>query len=358
MIYDSPVSPAPGGKITARWGRELLRSIRSTFPVSCPGMLFRKGVYGTTMRPIAQGGRIKTSISTSALTPFTVRWYDLNKDDAENPNPNNGEWQIYLPLGCATLTTYSTTGGGAAAFVITNDKAKDNKGEILDGWYKITAPVENKDDDVTEMEGKIARTWAVHLLMTPWGRLTATAMPSDNEFKKKQFLWDEIIGRIYIISYKEEGEEGVSSYVRRGSKGTKGSISKEWSSRGEWGIEYRYDDEDDAKNPQTMPKVYLVNQRRMVGRLDLFIDTETNITSWIGDVSIWVKIEHDSTQFKLSVARDLKGADAQSDDDKTVYLIYKLKDLVVLEDLRELRRIDVNTLFYTSANENPESSNN
>lgn len=69
------------------------------------------------------------------LRPFALRWQSTSKTDE-----NEGEWQIYLPRGCAMLNN--------DIYWPKNDVGKNQDGDITFGWYKIEEP-SNSDADVT-----------------------------------------------------------------------------------------------------------------------------------------------------------------------------------------------------------------
>jgi hypothetical protein len=72
---------------------------------------------------------------------------------------------------------------------------------------------------------------------------------------------------------------------------------------------------------------------------------DTDVTDW---EEVWVRIQHDDEGVNLEVLPNNE-KDEKSDADKTIALIYKLEDGVVVEDCRE--NISNDFGFYTLLDE-------
>ena len=171
MLYNTPRMPSNGQKISASWGRSLIDSIRAGLPVAAPGMLLKRGMYGTSMTPMveAKSGGV-TLGGTTPLTPFKLRWFAKPTE----LNPDAGEWQIYLPLGCATIRSrFGSKYAQSIPYVALNDDATDAAGDAIYGWFKIADPSDG-DATRTEKDGVVTLTWSVYVHFCPWPRMEAT----------------------------------------------------------------------------------------------------------------------------------------------------------------------------------------
>jgi hypothetical protein len=97
--------------------------------------------------------------------------------------------------------------------------------------------------------------------------------------------------------------------------------------------------------------IEIINGYIMIGRLMIALDeckTAGGGKSIKGETDVWVRINHEASKYTLELDFDLKGADAESDDKKTVFKIYELKDAkdVVTNDLRDNLKQDFG--FYTN----------
>ena len=324
--YQLPRKPRAGDPMRAGWADSVVRSMGALRPVQVPGMLISRGTYGTRYTPL--GSSAVRQFSLSELLPFTVRWYDYGNDDGGNPR--GGEWQIYLPLGCLTVAQ----DGETYFYIPTNDRAKDAEGHNISDWYKIPDPEDTAYANVVQEEDRVATSWTVYLNMKPWPRVHVSTDLTD--FNPVQ--WRVAVAEMRIVQYNGSDRKDDKYAVRLISER---QIAEAWDASSPFAI--RYDiSEGDFKNKNATPKAMLVRQTRFIGRLQETVYPETDISSW---KNVWVRILHDGETFEMSVEQDLEGDEARSDDDKTVYRIYDLDEMVVKEDLRSsVPEMD----FYTS----------
>lgn len=308
------------------WGDSMVKSVRSLTPLQVPGMLISRTTYGTRYTPLASESM--ADMPSYTLLPFDVRWLDYGEDDSGNPK--GGEWQIYIPLGCLTVSQ----SGETYFYIPTNNRAKDADGHNISDWYKIPEPEDTTYANVVQENDRVATSYTVYLNMKPWPRVHVSTNPTD--FNPVQ--WRVAVAEMRVVQYNGEDRKDEKSAMRLISET---QIAKTWDASSPFAI--RYDiAEGDFKNKNATPKAMLVNQTRFMGRLQDTVANETDVSSWD---NVWVKILHDGETFEMSIEHDLEGDAARSDDDKTVYRIYDLDEKVVTEDLRSsVPEMD----FYTS----------
>jgi hypothetical protein len=254
----------------------------------------------------------------TAYKPFEVRY--VTKD-------GEGEWQIYLPPEAATINQ----NGKVRPYRVDMDKAKDENGDDLYAWYVIDKN-SMKDANAEIQSNRVyqVKAYPVHVLLKPYPAMAVTCNP--DEYGRAQ--WSRIvayIGKIKITGI--EKERGVVTQV------FSGSIEETREERGKFAILYEPD-----KNSGGEYRAFLRNANVMVGRLMVSAE-DTDVTDW---EEVWVRIQHDDEGVNLEVLPNNE-KDEKSDADKTIALIYKLEDGVVVEDCRE--NISNDFGFYTLLDE-------
>lgn len=349
-----PSLPIPGQPLSVNFAREVVKEIRATRILPGSGLKLRYSPNGTSLRDESNGKSSSLPSTSSKAQPFQVRWMS---HDENGDQPRKGEWQIYLPAGCASVsyvedglagTAYSDTGirsgqyetGKPRKYVAQpkNKNAKDTDGEEIFQWYNIPTP-SNEDGDILQTNGLNAVSWTVWVLMKPWARYTVSTNPDEDE----PAAWSLAVATIWECEYtQDEGEDGgmeaSTPTVEHGVVQLHtGEWKNTWHVSGNFAIRYKLTNE---KSKDSEYKVELVNQALMVGRLQL---ENLNPVDVSHAEHIWVKIEHSTEKFKLSV---LTECNETSDDDKTVFKIYDMEDGIVTQDLRS----SIPDLpFYTSA---------
>ena len=184
MLYNTPRLPNAGGRITAEFGRNVIRAVRSAMPVAAPGMLLKRGMYGTSVIPMQEARSGKLTFPAATLRPFKVRWYDQNQDGESQLN--KGQWQIYLPVG-SLVVEY---GNGVTAQRIycalpANSQAKDKDNNDIDRWYEIPTPTDA--NAIVKVSGdRAVKQWTVYALIKPWARFGVSTNPKEyNEVQWK-----------------------------------------------------------------------------------------------------------------------------------------------------------------------------
>lgn len=331
MLYSTPRLPNAGGRITAEFGRNLIRSVRSAMPVASPGMLISRGTYGTSMIPIAEAKARQTVGAVRPLTPFAVRWFPKSSDD-----PKLGEWQIYLPFG-SMFVEYGNTRRYAG--LPTNEKATNEDNTPIFQWYKVAANTDLKDKDalIETINGRINKSWKVIVLTKPWARFLVSTDPTAND----PVAWADVVATIGVAEWEEEGEDGeVATVVEHNVTSIVSEpLTKAWDNRSAFAVDYQLADETETGSNYTAS---VVHQIKMLGRLQVSNLQPVNVKT---ATEVWIKINHAGENFTLQVLAEAP-QDTKSNDDQTVYKIYDMQNGVVTADYRatipELP-------FYTSA---------
>ena len=326
MIYPSPKSPVNRQPMTVGWGRELISAVRSTMPVSSPGMLIRRGIYGTRYLPTAEAGT--RTFAARKVKPFDVRWMSHDEDGTD---PGKGEWQIYLPFG-AMVVNYAGLGRTYTALP-TNDDGEQADGEKTYQWYAIKTPEDEHAGLYQEIDGWIYKTWTVYVLTKPWARFLVDTDPEAND----DVTWTDAVATIGVAEYNGEDGRVVRHTV---VQLTNGAMVKTWDATDPFSLEYKLDDETQKNSGHT---VEVVHQTKMLGRLQVD-NVEPVVVASAKEV--WIKIDHKDEEFKLEVLGKAPH-DTKSNDDQTVYKIYDMDGKGVVT--HDYRASIPTPPFYTSA---------
>lgn len=144
-----------GDRPTAKQLNSIIKELPSYNNVN-PGGLYRDCGNGQIIlrNKNISVGNAAAATAAAALRPFAVRWMNTSKTDKKI-----GEWQIYLPIGCATVNDIP--------YAYVNDKAKDINGEDIPGWYKLPEP-EDEDADITNTGKYKCKEWTVYFRAKPY----------------------------------------------------------------------------------------------------------------------------------------------------------------------------------------------
>lgn len=329
--WQIPKMATPGGAVTAEWGQQVVRAVRALRVKGGPNALVSRNGDGTTVEPMRARTR---AYEPNPVRPFTVRWMWTNEAGTE------GEWQIYLPFGCVSVTGLTNNLGAVPkACVAKNAAASGIEGAPLFGWYRIADP-EDADARATALDGFVAKEWTVRVNVAPWARLEATTESDGSAWKS---------AAVATIAEIQVGT-GASAYVNRTATRTieVDSLSYEWDETKPFSLHFTL---SSATAPDaTITSVKVVNQVVAVGRLML---TPTGAAASSGTEvktfsEVWVRVNHAQPEFTLEVVDALAGPAAESDDDKTVWRIYTLDSGMPTSDTRSQTPV---MDFYTNAPE-------
>ena len=327
-----PKPPVPGGPMNVQWGRTVAAGMRRNRVIAGSGLRMKQTPEGVVLDVTSAVRRVVQE--QKQVLPFDMRWYSY----ADENDPDKGEWQIYLPLGCATLTQDGVTWRYRTGSQ--NKSARDADGNVIPAWYHLDVPQSSSNAVVTEENDRIAKSYTIFLNMKPWPHMLVSG--DDNAIEEYgRVEWQVAVGSINIVEYSD-GETPTTRYATRTI--TQTNIANEWDVSKPFSV--KYETTQTGEHSFDL-KVWLVNQSVFLGRLEKIDAEDIDIT---GRDNVWVKIAHDTDEFEMSVEFDLEGTAARSDDDKTVYRIYTLEDNVVVTDDRD----EVPDMgFYTSAPETP-----
>lgn len=305
--YELPPDPHPGMFVTVDWGRKVVRCLRQLLPIETPDMKFDVTQNGTRYRPSGTG---KGTQSRTELHPFAVRWMSYGGND--------GEWQIYLPYGCATLKVDGNN-GSVYNMIPVNKQAKDANGDEIFFWYRIEDP-EDADAEIKSVGNRIVKQWTVYILAKPYPRM----MLSTRKDKFKTI--DKAVG-VAVISERAEEKDGERTVVRTGSNIVFDSYAFTRDETKEFSVTYECD-KGKEKDPEAEFTPSVINVNYLLGRSQVSASkTKVKIDDW---ESVCLKIGHKSETFTI----DLEDTLGTSDEDYTCIEIYRMKDGVVTEDKR------------------------
>lgn len=345
--WQIPKMATPGGAVTAEWGQQVVRAVRALRVKGGPNALVSKNGDGATIEPI---GGVSRTYNYNAVRPFTVRWFQTG-DGADD-----GEWQIYLPLGCVMLDILATGEGGTSEdgpeskpYIAKNDDPTepDDGFAPLYGWYKIATPVD-ADASVETRDGYAAKVWTVRLAVFPWPRLEATTQKAETFGP----AWKSVpVASIAEVSVAQTSMHDAYKMRRVTRLIAEDSLVFEWDETRPFSIHYTLSDETNKNATVSSAKV--VNQVVAVGRLMLTPegDAATNGTEVKSFDEVWVRVKHEEPEFELEVVDALTGDNARSDDDKTVWRIYTMSGDVAGLPVADTRSQQPVMDFYTNAPE-------
>lgn len=305
-----PEAPAHGSAITANWGRKVVECLRRLAPVAGQGMRLVFTPNGTVYN--SQPGEAAGS-QDAELKPFDIRWYSYG-DDADD-----GEWQIYLPLGCVSISQM-LPGMESLPCVCVNGEAEDENGASIYGWYRIEDPDES-EGQVMWTGGKVYHTIPVYALVKPWPRF----MVSANRDSYDTVQGSVVVGNMCIA--KGSGDEDT---IRMGQRVVSEPFcvdnGREFST---FNICYQFDD-GALYSKDAEPKVMITDLLLVAGRTVVADSHEVDISGW---EEVWLKLEHDVTDaadMKISVVK----AREMPNDTTSYMLLYRLADDIVTGDYR------------------------
>lgn len=155
----------PGDDITADLINSIIDSVPKMHNPSCT-LGFRETENGLLLHQnniIATGGGRG---GHGGLRPFKLRW--MPQDDEDQ---SKGEWQIYLPMGCADINEKDV-------YFPKNDIGTDADGEVTFQWYKIETPSDS-DATITTSGTKVFKEWTVYVHFKDFPMMYASTTEED-----------------------------------------------------------------------------------------------------------------------------------------------------------------------------------
>lgn len=309
--FPMPEMPAHGSPVSANWGRKVVECLRRLRPVAGTGMKMDYTPNGTVYSS-EPGLRSATG---SELKPFTIRWMPHGDGD------DDGEWQIYLPLGCVSVKVRNA-GTAAYASLCLNDRAKDADGNDIHGWYRIDEPT-GSEGLVERIGGTAYQSFPVYVLEKPWPRFKVSC---DKD------AFGTVAGRVSVGTINVAKASGGTA--RKGIRIADGPMTVEdvdAHAERMFNIVYEFD-EGKLYDKGAKPKVKVVNQLFAGGRTVVGdAGDEADIAGWEW---VWLVITHDGSASDLKI--ELSSSDGGTDTEKTSIPLYRLKDDIVVSDTRSL----------------------
>ena len=255
------------------------------------------------------------SASKSGLKPFALRWMNTSATD-----PDVGEWQIYLPRGCAVLNTDT--------YCPKNDIGTDVNGDITFSWYKIPDPVDS-DAEVTTKGNYVFKEWTVWVKFKDYPLMYAETKQNNTDFRTNASI------SVGSLSVKEWTDENGKLNSVKTTVQTYGSIYKRnIEETGSFRIVYECTGD---RKQESSYKVKLTNQFITVGREQIWIQDDTDITEF---TDVVLKIDHSNEKMSIEIVNKM----ADNTLDNTFLRILRMNDKTVLEDTRDTVRQPFN--FY------------
>lgn len=253
------------------------------------------------------GGSEDTSVQKSLL-PFTVRWICTSKTDKDS-----GEWQIYLPMGCAILD-------GTYTYFPKNDSGKNKEDHIIFQWYKLDNPKDADASVITE-GGYAYKEWSVYVHFKDFPMMYVSTIKDDSKFKASE---DLIVGSIRQTEWNDKG--GKKHYKRSSINFMTSSYNRTLANNvGDFQIIYEITGDKKSEDSYHMK---LTNQQIRYGvRGVAFIKDDTEITT---QEEVVLKIDHSTEDVKIEIVNALQ----ENTLDATYVRILKLEDKAIKIDNR------------------------
>lgn len=247
-----------------------------------------------------------------SLKPFKLRWMPQDDDDQ-----SKGEWQIYLPMGCATLNEKDV-------YFPKNDIGKDADDEVTFQWYKIEEP-QDSDATITSVGTKVFKEWTVYVHFKDFPMMYASTKEQDSDF---QNCPDRIaVGTLMQREWTPEGEE--KQYQHKTQQSRFNAYNREFPNDGSFQIIFKCD--GDRKEEDSY-KILLTNQFINFGlRAQAWIEDETDITN-MDDVVL--DIDHSTEDISISITDTWE----ENTIDHTYVRLLKLEDKSIKTDNRSYAR--------------------
>lgn len=288
----------------------LIDSVRRCRPLAGKNIHLRATPNGVIIDGTPDSEVVSKRNNTSRM-PFAVRWY-VKSDDKDKSSTDDGEWQVYLPRGCATVNGEICTP--------TNANAVDADGNKIDDWYVI-APPKDSDADIATMNNRKCIHYSVYAHIKAWPEMKISFSEKDGDFGRSHRT--EVIAAAGYYEKKDD-DENVRKY-RTVRQLVTSSISVRYQMDSAFAIEYRK-----SGDKEKSYKPYVVNQSVMIGREQFTGAEETSVD---GATKVVLHIAHKTEKFDVEVVTP-NGDVPAADNDNTYVKIYDMEDNVVTFDNR------------------------
>lgn len=255
-------------------------------------------------------GSIGGDDSVKELKPFQTRWQCTSKTDK-----NQGEWQIYLPSGCATLD-------GNYVYFPKNENGKDKEGYLTFQWYKMEEPNDN-DATVTTINGYSYKEWTVYVHFKDFPIMYASTIQDDTSFDGSS--QDLVVGTILQKEWNDD--KGKRQYKRKSINFMTGGYQRTIQNNSGT-FQIIFDIQGDKKSEDSY-KMKLTNQVIQYGvRGQAYIKEDTDISQ---KEEVILKIDHSKEDVKIEYVDQL----SENTNDYTYIRLLKLKNKGIKIDNRQ-----------------------
>lgn len=295
----------PGDPITAQAFNTLANSVPNIKQLA-PNMGFIAGPDGTLV--LNQWNNLMAAPQgDGSRKPFALRWMSHS-----TTSEKTGEWQIFLPFGCATMDSEPV--------YPTNDVGTDIDGNATYQWYSIPEP-QQADATVTQIGDYFYREWIVYVHFKSFPIMKATTAKKDSDFGEA--YKDIAVGSLLEMQWNDS--EGTQHYSHKTRQTVFTAQNIDFDPNGTFRLIWKCN--GDKKNPESY-RLYLTNQFITFGRHQTWIEDDTEITEF---TDVYVKIDHSKEDISLSVEKESKG----DTKDETYIKILKLDTGSVINDFRD-----------------------
>lgn len=248
------------------------------------------------------------------LRPWKLRWMPQNDED-----PSQGEWQIYMPTGCASIND--------TAYYPKNEYGTDANGDMTFQWFKIEQP-QDADANVVTIRGQVYKEWTVYVHFRDFPLMYATTSQMDDNFEHPS---DTItVGTLLLKEWTPEGG-GQRQYVHKTQQIKFDYYKHTFENSGSFKIIFQVQGD---RRQESSYKTFLTNQYIQFGlRAQAWIEEDTEITN-MEDVVL--DIDHSTEYVEISIIDDWQ----DNTMDHTYVRLLKMKDGTIVNDNRSSARKD------------------
>lgn len=302
----------PGDVITADLINGIIDSVPKMHNPSCT-LGFRETEDGLLLHQnniIATGGG-RSVRNAKGLRPFALRWMPKSVEDEKI-----GEWQVYLPKGCMQLNNFVCWPK--------NEMGTDKDGVPTFQWYKITDP-NDSDADVKISNGYAFKEWTIYAHVKEFPLFYISSKEEDQDFKTSTNI---AIGTCMTSEWTDK--EGKAHATHSTTQIVDKNIDRQTENSGSFRITYKVQGDKKSEDSYSL---LLTNQYITIGRNQIWIETDTDITSM---TDVVLKIDHSTEDVAISIVNKLE----KNTLDFTYIRILKLEDKSIVNDLRSQARVE------------------
>ena len=302
----------PGDVITADLINGIIDSVPKMHNPSCT-LGFRETEDGLLLHQnniIATGGG-RSARSANGLKPFALRWMPKSVEDEKI-----GEWQVYLPKGCMQLNKFVCWPK--------NEMGTDKDGVPTFQWYKIPDP-NDSDADVRTANGYAFKEWTIYAHVKEFPLFYISSKEEDPDFKTSTNI---AIGTCMTSEWTDEAGKAHATHSTTQIVGK--NIDRQTENSGSFRITYKVQGDKKSEDSYSL---LLTNQYITIGRNQIWIETDTDITSM---TDVVLKIDHSTEDVAISIVNALQ----KNTLDFTYIRILKLEDKSIVSDLRSQARVE------------------